>query len=133
MVYFIELSQFNITSSSVRRQFNNFLKKYLINTYKRLIINNRKSLDEKLNSMSITAMDLYNNLGDFILITNYTNGVIVSFEKDVYINKFSMLGIIKCLDFGSTITGTPYPIFTPVIKALRKNIESVYKRFIGLN
>ena len=43
-----------------------------------------------------------------------------------------MLGIIKCLDFGSSVTGTPYPLFTPIIKALKRNIDQLYMRFIGL-
>ena len=57
---------------------------------------------------------------------------IVSFEKNVYINGLPMLGVIKCLDFGSSVTGTPYPLFTPILKALKRNIDQVYMRFIGL-
>mgnify|MGYP006061809299 FL=1 len=109
-----------------------FLKKYLINTYKRIIINNRKWIDQKLKLIGVTALDLYRNMDNFISIITYNDGIIVSFEKNVYINGLPMLGIIKCLDFGSSVTGTPYPLFTPIIKALKRNIDQLYMRFIGL-
>ena len=128
----IELTQFNIINSKCKKQFKRFLKKYLINTYKRIIINNRKWVDQKLKLIGVTALDLYQNMDNFISIITYNDGIIVSFERDIYINGFSMLGIIKCLDFGSLITGTPYPLFTPIIRALKRNINQIYMRFIGL-
>ena len=128
----IELTQFNIINSKCKKQFKRFLKKYLINTYKRIIINNRKWVDQKLKLIGVTALDLYHNMDNFISIITYNDGIIVSFEKNVYINGLPMLGIIKCLDFGSSITGTPYPLFTPIIRALKRNINQIYMRFIGL-
>lgn len=128
----IELTQFNIINSKCKKQFKRFLKKYLINTYKRIIINNRKWVDQKLKLIGVTALDLYHNMDNFISIITYNDGIIVSFEKNVYINGLPMLGIIKCLDFGSSVTGTPYPLFTPIIKALKRNIDQLYMRFIGL-
>ena len=128
----IELTQFNIINSKCKKQFKRFLKKYLINTYKRIIINNRKWVDQKLKLIGVTALDLYRNIDNFISIITYNDGIIVSFEKNVYINGLPMLGIIKCLDFGSSVTGTPYPLFTPIIKALKRNIDQLYMRFIGL-
>lgn len=132
MTCIIELTQFNIINSKCKQQFKRFLKKYLINTYKRIIINNRKWIDQKLKLIGVTALDLYHNMDNFISIITYNDGIIVSFERDIYINGFSMLGIIKCLDFGSSITGTPYPLFTPIIRALKRNINQIYMRFIGL-
>ena len=128
----IELTQFNIINSKGKQQFKRFLKKYLINTYKRIIINNRKWIDQKLKLIGVTALDLYRNMDNFISIITYNDGIIVSFEKNVYINGLPMLGVIKCLDFGSSVTGTPYPLFTPILKALKRNIDQVYMRFIGL-
>lgn len=128
----IELTQFNIINSKCKKQFKRFLKKYLINTYKRIIINNRKWVDQKLKLIGVTALDLYRNMDNFISIITYNDGIIVSFEKNVYINGLPMLGIIKCLDFGSSVTGTPYPLFTPIIRALKRNINQIYMRFIGL-
>lgn len=128
----IELTQFNITNLKSKKQFIRFVKKYLINTYKRIIINNRKWIDQKLKLLDVTALDLYSNLDNFITIITYNNGIIVSFEKSISINGLSMLGIIKCLDFGSVITGTPNPLFTPILGALKRNINQIYMRFIGL-
>lgn len=132
MTCIIEVTQFNIINSKCKQQFKRFLKKYLINTYKRIIINNRKWIDQKLKLLGVTALDLYRNMDNFISIITYNDGIIVSFEKNVYINGLPMLGIIKCLDFGSSVTGTPYPLFTPIIKALKRNIDQLYMRFIGL-
>ena len=128
----IELTQFNIINSKGKQQFKRFLKKYLINTYKRIIINNRKWIDQKLKLIGVTALDLYRNMDNFISIITYNGGIIVSFEKNVYINGLPMLGVIKCLDLGSSVTGTPYPLFTPILKALKRNIDQIYMRFIGL-
>ena len=128
----IELTQFNIINSKGKQQFKRFLKKYLINTYKRIIINNRKWIDQKLKLIGVTALDLYRNMDNFISIITYNGGIIVSFEKNVYINGLPMLGVIKGLDFGSSVTGTPYPLFTPILKALKRNIDQIYMRFIGL-
>lgn len=128
----IELTQFNITDLKSKKQFIRFVKKYLINTYKRIIINNRKWIDQKLKLLDVTALDLYSNLDNFITIITYNDGIIVSFEKSISINGLSMLGIIKCLDFGSVITGTPNSLFTPILGALKRNINQIYMRFIGL-
>ena len=64
----IELTQFNIINSKGKQQFKRFLKKYLINTYKRIIINNRKWIDQKLKLIGVTALDLYRNIDNFISI-----------------------------------------------------------------
>ena len=64
----IELTQFNIINSKGKQQFKRFLKKYLINTYKRIIINNRKWIDQKLKLIDDTALDLYRNMDNCISI-----------------------------------------------------------------
>lgn len=132
MKLLINLENFYLSTPQIKDKFRVFIKKYLINTFKRIIIKNRKTLDKKLEQLKITSQDLIEKMDEFIIVNDYDSGIIVTFSNITRIGKSRMIGIVKCLDFGSTVTGSPFPIFTEIIKALPRNIKLVYKRFIGL-
>ena len=121
--------QFNGDS---KRRFIVFIRKYLINTYKQIIINNKGTLDKKLKPFNLNYNDLLNSLSKSVIVENYDYGILVGFSNYHKVGNFKFLSIIKAIDFGSQVTGSPYPLFSPIQHSVAKYIDILYGRFIGV-
>ena len=103
-----------------------YLRKYLNSTIKRIIINNRHTLNRKLKPLNVT------NLDKLIYINPYSGGLILGFNTLLRVKSYNYSSLIKAIDFGSQLTGSAYPIFTPVLKYTATHGDIIYGRFIGV-
>lgn len=121
---------FTSTGSKVR--FCMLVRKCLMNMCRYLIIKNRNRINNKLKSLDLTYKDLLQNLNQFIVVTPFPGGFIVGYSHITRIGKYPMPAVAKSLDFGSSLTGKPIPIFVRSLNALIENMDNIYRQFIGL-
>ena len=109
-----------------------YLRKYLNSTIKRIIINNRHTLNRKLKPLNVTYVELLENLDKLIYINPYSGGLLLGFNTLLRVKSYHYRSLIKAIDFGSQLTGSAYPIFTPVLKYTATHGDIIYGRFIGV-
>lgn len=132
MKILIDTNNLSFTIKSKRR-FVLMVRKYLIINYRMLIINNRDVINKKLSPIHVSHKELLDNLDNFIIVHGCESGILVGFNPLTTINKISMSGIVKSIDYGSRITGSPFPLFSPILTNLQRMMIPLYQKFIGFS
>ena len=115
-----------------RDKFEAFIREYTISKLFRVIKVKTVYLNQVLEGFDISCNDILNNLKPLVKTIKTKNGFKLYLSPRVEIKGVRITTVIKAVDFGSTISGVPKPIFYPILREIKNNISRHYLQYLGL-
>ena len=114
-----------------KSRFKKFIESYLIHSFTNILNRKKNYLKPYLQALSVKYSDILPKIPQFFRVFYMEDGMVISYVTSIYIYEKSLENIVKSIDYGSSLTGYPKHIFTPILLSIKRNIDKFYVRFLG--